>query len=92
MLLRSVIYIGLIYILKVREYKDYKSLKYRLAMMHSFSISNEINKSPRNFFCMANNVIEWYGTPPYCGILMIKISNKISHKLIKIFFPKIFAQ
>lgn len=33
-------------------------------------------------------MIEWYGTPPYCGILMIKISNKISHKLITFFFPK----
>lgn len=57
--------------------------------MHSFSISNEINKSPHViFFCTANNVIEWYGTPPYCAILRIKISNKISHKLIKFFFPK----
>lgn len=33
-------------------------------------------------------MIEWYGTPPYCAILRIKISNKISHKLIKFFFPK----
>lgn len=57
--------------------------------MHSFSISNEINKkSTCNFFCTANNVIEWYGTPPYCAILRIKISNKISHKLITFFFPK----
>lgn len=33
-------------------------------------------------------MIEWYGTPPYCAILRIKISNKISHKLITFFFPK----
>lgn len=34
------------------------------------------------------NILRWYGTPPYCDVLSIKINNKINFNFEYFFFSK----